>query len=98
MNKVDAIHKLKLLPLIDGFRKEADFAAIIPVSALKGTGCDALVDEIFRHLPDSEPYFPEDQITDQPERFLAPEIIREKAIRPLHHELPYPVPVLHHTL
>jgi GTP-binding protein Era len=93
LNKVDAVPKPKLLPLIDRFRKEFDFAAIVPVSALKGTGCDALVDEIFRHLPESQPYFPEDQITDQPERFLAAEIIREKAIRALHHELPYAVAV-----
>jgi GTP-binding protein Era len=93
LNKVDTVPKPKLLPLIDRFRKEFDFAAIVPISALKGTGCDALVDEIFHHLPESQPYFPEDQITDQPERFLAAEIIREKAIRALHHELPYAVAV-----
>jgi GTP-binding protein Era len=93
LNKVDTVPKPKLLPLIDRFGKEFDFAAIVPVSALKGTGCDALMDEIFRHLPESQPYFPEDQITDQPERFLAAEIIREKAIRALHHELPYAVAV-----
>jgi GTP-binding protein Era len=93
LNKVDTLAKPKLLPLIDRFSKEFDFAAIIPVSALKGTGCDALVDEIFRHLPEGQPYFPEDQVTDQPERFLAAEIIREKAIRALHHELPYALAV-----
>ena len=93
LNKVDAVAKQKLLPLIDRFRKELDFAAIVPVSALKGTGLDALLDEIFRLLPKSQPYFPEDQVTDQPERFLAAEIIREKAIRALHHELPYAVAV-----
>jgi GTP-binding protein Era len=93
LNKVDAIPKPKLLPLIDRFQKELDFAAIVPVSALKGTGLDALLDEIFRLLPEGHPYFPEDQITDQPERFLAAEIIREKAIRALHHELPYAVAV-----
>ena len=93
LNKVDTVPKPKLLPLIDRFRKEFDFAAIVPISALKGTGCEALVNEIFRHLPESQPYFPEDQITDQPERFLAAEIIREKAIRALHHELPYAVAV-----
>jgi GTPase len=93
LNKVDTLPKPKLLPLIDRFSKEFDFAAIVPVSALKGTGCDALVDEIFRHLPESQSYFPEDQVTDQPERFLAAEIIREKAIRALHHELPYALAV-----
>src|SRR6266852_4341064 len=93
LNKVDAVPKPKLLPLIDRFRQEFDFAAIVPLSALKGTGCNALLDEIFRHLPEGQPFFPGDQITDQPERFLAAEIIREKAIRALHHELPYAVAV-----
>lgn len=93
LNKVDTVPKPILLPLIERFRKEFDFAAIVPISALKGTGCDALLDEIFRHLPESPPYFPDDQVTDQPERFLAAEIIREKAIKAMHHELPYAVAV-----
>jgi GTPase len=94
LNKVDTVAKAQLLPMIDRFRKESDFAAIVPISALKGTGLDGLVDEIFRLLPENQPYFPEDQVTDQPERFLAAEIIREKAIRALHHELPYAVAVV----
>jgi len=93
LNKVDAVPKPQLLPLIDRFSKEFEFAAIVPLSAIKGTGCDDLLDEVFRHLPESQPYFPEDQVTDQPERFLAAEIIREKAIRALHHELPYALAV-----
>ena len=93
LNKVDAVPKPKLLPLIERFRKEFDFAAIVPLSALKGSGCDGLLDEIFLHLPEGHPYFPEDQVTDQPERFLAAEIVREKAIRALHHELPYALAV-----
>ena len=93
LNKVDAVPKPQLLPLIDRFQKEFDFAAIIPLSALKGAGCDSLVDEILQHLPESQPYFPVDQVTDQPERFPAAEIIREKAIRALHHELPYALAV-----
>jgi len=93
LNKVDAVRKPDLLPLIERFNKEFDFAAIVPLSALKGTGCNDLIDEIFRHLPHGDPFFPEDQVTDQPERFLAAEIVREKAIRALHHELPYAVAV-----
>ena len=93
LNKVDAVPKPKLLPLIDAFQRAFDFNAIVPISALKGMGCDALVAEIFKHLPKGEPYFPADQITDQPERFLAAEIIREKAIKAMHHELPYAVAV-----
>jgi GTP-binding protein Era len=94
LNKIDAIAKAQLLPMIDRFQKELDFAAIVPISALKGAGLDALVHEVFRLLPEHQPYFPEDQVTDQPERFLAAEIIREKAIRALHHELPYAVAVV----
>jgi GTPase len=93
LNKVDTVPKPQMLPLIDRFRQEFDFAAIVPISALKGTGCKDLLDEIFRYLPEGQPDFPEDQITDQPERFLAAEIIREKVIRALHHELPYAVAV-----
>src|ERR1700732_2572456 len=79
LNKVDRLPKPKLLPLIDAFQKAFDFAAILPISALKGAGCEELLDEILKQLPEGQPYFPEDQITDQPERFLAAEIIREKA-------------------
>lgn len=93
LNKVDGLPKQKLLPLIETFNKAFDFAAIVPISALKGTGCGDLVDEIFRLLPEGEPYFPEDQVTDQPERFLAAEIVREKAIQAMYHELPYALAV-----
>jgi GTPase len=93
LNKVDRIPKAKLLPLIDALQKSFEFAAIVPISALKGTGVDELQREILTRLPESEPYFPEDQITDQPERFLAAEIIREKAIKIMYHEVPYALAV-----
>jgi GTP-binding protein Era len=93
LNKVDALPKAKLLPLIDAHQKAFDFAAIVPISALKGTGCDALVAEILGRLPKGEAYFPPDQVTDQPERFLAAEIIREKAIKTMYHEVPYALAV-----
>jgi GTPase len=94
LNKVDAVAKPKLLPLIDTFQKSGDFSAIVPISALKGTGCDTLLAEILRRLPEHEPYFPEDQVTDQPERFLAAEIVREKAIALTYHEVPHAVGVV----
>jgi GTP-binding protein Era len=94
LNKVDRLPKPKLLPLIEAFNKAFDFAAIVPVSALKGQGCDELVDAILRELPEGVPYFPEDQVTDQPERFLAAEIIREKAIQVMYHEVPYALSVI----
>ena len=94
LNKVDRLPKPKLLPLIDAFRKAFEFAAILPISALEGAGCVELVDEILKQLPQGAPYFPEDQVTDQPERFLAAEIIREKAIQVMYHEVPYALAVV----
>jgi GTP-binding protein Era len=93
LNKVDRLPKAKLLPLIDAYQKEFDFTAIVPISALKATGCDELQTELFRLLPEGRAFFPEDQVTDQPERFLAAEIIREKAIRVMYHEVPYALAV-----
>lgn len=93
LNKVDGLPKQKLLPLIEAFHKAFEFAAIVPISALKGTGCDELLGEIMRLLPEGEAYFPEDQVTDQPERFLAAEIVREKAIQAMYHEMPYALAV-----
>jgi GTP-binding protein Era len=93
LNKVDRLPKPKLLPMIAAFQKAFEFAAIVPISALKGAGCDDLVNAIFHELPAGEAYFPEEQITDQPERFLAAEIIREKAIQLMYHEVPYALAV-----
>jgi GTPase len=94
LNKTDRLPKPKLLPLIDAFAKAFPFAALVPISALKGHGCDQLLQETLKHLPEGEPYFPEDQITDQPERFLAGEIIREKAIQLTYHEVPHALAVV----
>jgi GTP-binding protein Era len=94
LNKVDRLPKPKLLPLIEAFSKAFEFDAIVPISALKGAGCDDLLEEIFKLLPEGEPYFPEEQVTDQPERFLAAEIIREKAIEVMYHEVPYALAVV----
>jgi GTP-binding protein Era len=93
LNKVDRLPKPKLLPLIDAYQKDFDFTAIVPISALKGTGCAQLQAELFRLLPEGRAFFPEDQVTDQPERFLAAEIVREKAIRVMYHEVPYALAV-----
>jgi len=93
LNKTDRVPRPKLLPLLDAFAKAFAFAALVPISALKGQGCEELQQEILKHLPEGEPYFPEDQITDQPERFLAGEIIREKAIHLTYHEVPHALAV-----
>ena len=94
LNKIDRVPKAKLLPLMDAFAKEFPFAALVPISALKGEGCDDLLKEILKNLPEGEPFFPEDQITDQPERFLVSEIIREKAIDLTYHEVPHALAVV----
>jgi GTP-binding protein Era len=94
LNKVDLVPKPKLLPLLDAFAKAFPFAALVPISALKGGGCPDLLKEIFKELPEGESFFPEDQITDQPERFLVGEIIREKAIDLTYHEVPHALAVV----
>jgi len=94
LNKIDRIPKPKLLPLMDAFSKAFPFAALMPISALRGDGCAELLEEVFKNLPEGEPFFPEDQITDQPERFLASEIIREKAIQLTYHEVPHALAVI----
>jgi GTPase len=94
LNKTDRVPKPKLLPLLDAFSKAFPFAALVPISALKGNGCEELLAEILKQLPEGVPFFPEDQVTDQPERFLASEIVREKAIQLTYHEVPHALRVM----
>jgi len=94
LNKVDRLKKDRLLPLIDRWRREHDFEEIFPVSALRKDGLDELLENWIARLPESPPYFPADQYTDQPERFLAAEVIREKAIVLTREEVPHAVAVL----
>jgi GTP-binding protein Era len=93
LNKVDKVAKARLLPLMDAFGKAFSCNVILPISALGGEGVPELLKEIFRLLPEGPAHFPEDQVTDQPERFLASEIIREKAIQATYHEVPYALAV-----
>ncbi len=94
LNKVDKVHKEKLLPVIERYSKLHPFQEIIPISAIKGEGLDVLIDKIMRALPASPNLFPEDQLTDQPERFLASEIIREKVLLKTGKEVPYATAVI----
>lgn len=94
LNKIDRIEKQKLLPLIERYSKEHPFAAILPVSALRNDGLDALVEKLVAALPEGAPYFPPEQFTDVPERFLASEIIREKALHLTRQEVPHALAVL----
>jgi len=94
LNKIDKLHKDKLLPMIEHYSKLHQFREIIPISASKRDGLDTLIDRIIGALPDGPRYFPEDQLTDQPERFIASEIIREKVLLKTGKEIPYATAVL----
>jgi GTP-binding protein Era len=94
LNKIDRVHKPDLLPLMDRYSKLYGFEEIFPISALRGDGLEGLLTAIVQRLPEGPPYFPADEYTDQPERFLASEIIREKVIRHTKHEMPYVTAVL----
>lgn len=94
LNKVDRIAKPRLLPLIARYSQAFDFAEIFPISALTGLGCFDLVKSWLTRLPEHDAYFPAEQYTDQPERFLAAEIIREKAIAVTRNEVPYSIAVM----
>lgn len=89
LNKVDMIYKEKLLPVIAEWSQRHDFKEIIPISAKKKEGLEMLVGKIANALPNGQPFFPQDQITDQPERFIAAEIVREKVLMHTAEEVPY---------
>lgn len=94
INKIDKVKdKRQLLPLIDQLKDQYDFAAIVPISALKGQQLDTLEEEIIRYLPEGPTFYPEDQVTDKSERFRTAEIIREKLIYLLGDEIPYQLTV-----
>ncbi|HUL10928.1 MAG TPA: GTPase Era [Methylococcaceae bacterium] len=94
VNKVDQCEdKSRLLPFLEDAAKRYDFAEIIPVSALRGINLELLEEKIMELLPEGNPIYPEDQITDRPERFFAAEIIREKLIRSLGQEVPHAITV-----
>lgn len=89
LNKVDLVKKAKLLPLIDGYARMERFAEIIPLSARTGENVDRLEQAILERLPEGEPRYPADYLTDQPERVLAAEMVREQLLRLTHAEIPF---------
>jgi GTPase len=94
-NKIDKLReKAKLLALIERYQAMHDFAAYVPISALKGDGVDLLRKEILARLPEGPALYPKDHLTDQPERFLAAEIIREKVLHLTRQEVPHAVAVM----
>ncbi len=94
LNKVDALEKQKLLPLIAQYKEKHEFAEVVPISALKREGLETLLDAVMHALPEGPRYFPKDQVTDQPERFLVAELIREQVLLATSQEVPYATAVL----
>ena len=93
INKIDTVPKTAVLDAMETYRKEMDFAEIVPVSALRSNNTDTLLDCIFKYLPYGEPFYDEDTITDQPQRQIVAEMIREKALRCLEEEIPHGIAV-----
>lgn len=93
INKIDTVEKQKLLQVIDNYRKEYRFAEVVPISAIKGQNTEELLSVIQKYLPEGPQYFPEDMVTDQPERQIVSEIIREKALHLLQDEIPHGIAV-----
>ena len=89
LNKIDLMAKARLLPLIDWYRRQGEFKAIVPISAFTADGVSQLEKIILASLPDGEPLYPEDYLTDQPERFFAAEVVREKLLKHTSAEIPF---------
>lgn len=93
INKIDKVKKEEILGFIDAYKDICDFAEIIPLSALKGDNTENLIPLIFKYMEDGPQYYDEDTVTDQPERQIAAELIREKALRKLDDEIPHGIAV-----
>ena len=94
INKIDLVPRAELLPVIGRYSQLFPFGQIIPISALSGDGVEILAEEILRMLPEGPPLFPEDMVTDQTERFLVSEFIREKILHRTREEIPYATAVV----
>jgi GTP-binding protein Era len=93
VNKIDKVQKDAVLPRIDLYRQKREFAAVVPISALTAINQDALVEEIIKYLPAGPQYYPADMVTDQPERLIIGELIREKVLHHTRDEIPHAIAV-----
>ncbi|MDY3250863.1 MAG: GTPase Era [Candidatus Choladocola sp.] len=93
MNKIDTVDKSRIAGFLDGYRQLCDFADMIPVCALRGQNMDRVIQAIFRYLPYGPKFYDDDTVTDQPQRQIAAELIREKALRCLEEEIPHGIAV-----
>lgn len=94
INKIDKVHPDELLPIIEQYREKVNFAEVIPISALNGNNVTTMMDQIKNYLEEGPQYYPEDQVTDHPERFVVAELIREKVLHLTHEEVPHSVAVV----
>jgi len=94
VNKIDEVHPDQLLPLIEKYKEKLDFKAIVPISALQGNNIESLLASIKKELPEGPQYYPADQVTDHPERFIISELIREKALHLTREEVPHSIAVV----
>ncbi|MBD1371171.1 GTPase Era [Hazenella sp. IB182357] len=94
LNKIDRVHPEALLPLIDQYQKLYSFTEIVPISALQGNNTSTLLELIFKRLPEGPQFYPSDQVTDHPERFIVAEFIREKVLELTREEIPHSVAVV----
>lgn len=94
INKIDQVHPNDLLPLVDDYKDTLDYKEIYPIAALQGNNVDELVANLIKDLPQGPQFYPEDQITDHPERFIAGELIREKVLQLTREEVPHSVAVV----
>ncbi|KMK75957.1 GTPase Era [Alkalihalobacillus pseudalcaliphilus] len=94
INKIDQIHPEKLLEVIDLYRTKLEFLEIIPISALQGNNVDTLLEQIISYLDEGPQYYPSDQVTDHPERFIVAELVREKVLHMTREEVPHSIAVM----
>lgn len=93
INKIDTIHPDEVWKIVDSYKEEYDFAEIVPISALQGNNVDNLLETLKKYLPEGPQYYPADQVTDHPERFIISELIREKALHLTRDEVPHSIAV-----
>ncbi|TRM12736.1 GTPase Era [Lentibacillus cibarius] len=94
INKIDLVHPDELLPLIDQYRNKYDFEAVFPISALNGNNVSSLIKELKSYIPEGPQYYPDDYVTDHPERFIISELIREKVLQLTREEVPHSIAVI----
>jgi len=94
INKIDALAKPRILPVIEQYRTLLDFVEVVPLSAKTGENVDLLADRLLQHLPEGPPLYPEDFVSDRPERFFVAEMVREQLVRQTREELPYATAVV----